>query len=96
VVTPKSNDLGADGIAVHDNGPIVVQCKRNAPDNKVGRPVVQQFKGVIEEHNAWRGYIVTTSKFTDEAVLSATLSDKVMLVDMDLLTQWHHSAPSFG
>ncbi|MGM4991847.1 restriction endonuclease [Tardiphaga sp. 841_E9_N1_2] len=95
LVTPKSNDLGADGIAVHDNGPIVVQCKRNGSENKVGRPTVQQFKGVIEEHNAWRGYIVTTSKFTEEAISSAALSEKVELVDIDMLLQWHIAAPTF-
>lgn len=95
VVTPKSNDLGADGIAVHQNGSIVVQCKRNAIDNKVGRPTIQQFKGVIEEHGAWRGYVVTTSSFTDEAVQSAKLSEKIILIDMDGLMQWHDAAPEF-
>jgi restriction system protein len=94
--TRKSNDLGADGFAIHDDGLLVVQCKRNAADNKVGRPTVQQFKGVIEEHGALRGYIVTTSTFTDEAQSSAKLSDKVVLIDMDDLVHWHHTAPTFN
>lgn len=93
--TRKSNDLGADGFAIHPDGLIVVQCKRNAPENKVGHPTIQQFKGVIEEQGALRGYIVTTSLFTDEAMESARVSRKVVLVDMDVLVGWHTDAPTF-
>ncbi|MBP1299973.1 restriction endonuclease [Bradyrhizobium elkanii] len=93
--TRKSNDYGVDGFAIHPAGLIVVQCKRNAPENRVGRPTIQQFKGVIEEHGAFRGYVVSTSGFTDEAIESAGLSEKVALVDMDVLVGWHASAPKF-
>jgi len=88
-VTKKSNDAGVDGFARHPCGLIVVQCKRYATDNRVGRPVIQQFKGVIEENEAWRGYIVTTSYFTDEAKESASKNDRVILADMDILVEWH-------
>jgi hypothetical protein len=70
-------------------------CKRNAPDNKVGAPMIQQFKGVIEEQAAIRGYFVTTSSFTDMARQSAEKSDKVILVDMDFLVGWEKTAPTF-
>ena len=93
--TRKSNDLGADGFAVHPNGLMVIQCKRNSTDNKVGRPTIQQFKGVIEEQGAFRGYVVTTAAFTEEAVESAKLSDRIELVDMDALVRWHAEAPTF-
>ena len=89
-VTQKSNDAGVDGFARHPEGLIVVQCKRNAADNPVGRPVVQQFKGVVEENGAWRGYIVTTSSFTQSAVESAASSPRLRLVDMTQLLLWHH------
>jgi restriction system protein len=75
---------------------MITQCKRNSTDNKVGRPTIQQFKGVIEEQNALRGYVVTTSTFTEEATESAELSDKLVLVDMDLLVRWHAAAPTFS
>ena len=88
-VTKKSNDAGVDGFVRHANGIVVVQCKRNAEDNRVGRPVVQQFKGVIEEQNAWRGYIVSTSTFTREAAESAGKNDRVILVDIGELIKWH-------
>lgn len=71
--TRKSNDFGVDGFAVHPDGLIVVQCKRNASENKIGRPTIQQFKGVIEKQNVYCGYVVTTATFTDEAIESAAL-----------------------
>jgi Restriction endonuclease len=94
--TRKSNDLGVDGFAIHPDGLMIVQCKRNSTDNKVGRPTIRQFKGVIEEQNALRGYIVTTSTFTEEAIESAELSNKLVLVDMDSLVRWHVTAPTFS
>jgi restriction system protein len=94
--TRKSNDFGVDGFAIHPDGLMIARCKRNSTDNKVGRPTVQQFKGVIEEQNALRGYIVTTSTFTEEAIDSAELSDKLVLVDMDSLLRWHVTAPTFS
>lgn len=93
--TRKSNDFGVDGFAVHRDGLIVVQCKRNASENKIGRPTIQQFKGVIEEQNAYRGYVVTTATFTEEATESAARSEKIALVDMDALVRWHADAPIF-
>jgi len=94
--TRKSNDFGVDGFAIHPDGLMIAQCKRNSTDNKVGRPTIQQFKGVIEEQSALRGYIVTTSTFTEEAIDSAQLSDKLVLVDMESLVRWHVTAPTFS
>lgn len=88
-VTKKSNDAGVDGFARAPKGLIVVQCKRYAQTNLVGRPYVQQFKGVIEENNACEGYLVTTSSFTKEAKESALKNEKLKLVDMDVLLDWH-------
>jgi len=94
-VTQKSNDAGADGFAKHPSGLIVVQCKHYAPSNHVGRPNVQQFKGVIEETGAWLGYVVTTSYFSAEAEESASKSDKIILADIDDLVEWHTKGFSF-
>lgn len=94
-VTQRSNDLGVDGFALHPKGLIVTQCKRNSLDNRVGRPVVQQFKGVIEEQNAFHGFIVTTSSFSEEARRSAVLSGRITLVDSGELVSWHLAAPRF-
>lgn len=88
-LTQKSNDFGVDGYIVLPDGIIIVQCKRYALDNPVGRPTVQQFKGVIEEQNALKGYIVTTSRFTQQAVESAAQSKRIVLVDGYELLRWH-------
>ncbi len=88
-VTQKSNDAGVDGFARHPEGLVVVQCKRNAMDNPIGRPVVQQFKGVVEENEAWQGYIVTTSYFTSGAIESADTNVRIRLVNIEKLIAWH-------
>jgi hypothetical protein len=93
--TRKSNDFGVDGFAIHSDGLIIVQCKRNSADNKVGRPTIQQFKGVAEEQNAYRGYFITTSAFTEDAIASAALTEKIILVGMDHLVRWHAEPPTF-
>ncbi|MCK1494444.1 restriction endonuclease [Bradyrhizobium sp. 180] len=93
--TRKSNDFGVDGFAIHPEGLMIVQCKRSSADNKVGRPTIQQFKGVIEEQNPLRGYVVTTSTFTEEAMESAQLSEKLILIDMESLVGWHAETPTF-
>ncbi len=94
-VTQRSADGGIDGFARHPEGLIVIQCKRYARDSSVGRPEIQQFWGVIEENEAWRGYFVTTSQFTAGAVKTAELSKKVVLVEMSELVRWHQSGPTF-
>ena len=91
VVTPKSRDYGMDGSALHPEGLIVVQCKRNAPDNKVGRPTLQQFKAVMSDADAYRGFMVTTSSFTSDAKTYAFNAPKMILVDMEALVEWHES-----
>ncbi len=94
-VTQKSNDNGVDGFARHPEGLIVVQCKRYGLENLVGGPAAQQFWGVVLQHEAWRGYFVTTSQFTAGAVKTAVLSKKIVLVDMNEFVRWHQSTPRF-
>lgn len=88
-LTARSNDFGVDGYVFHPDGLVVVQCKRYSLDNPVGRPEVQQFKGVIEEQRAYRGYFVTTSRFTSGAAESADKNDRLRLVDGEGLLRWH-------
>ncbi len=88
-VTRKSKDNGFDGWVDHPKGLLVVQCKRYNPTNVVGRPEIQQFKGVIEEQEAYHGYLVTTSTYSKEAQDSAELSDKLTLIDCEKVLDWH-------
>ena len=93
-VTQRSNDFGVDGYVLHPDGLIIVQCKRYAIENSVGRPEIQQFKGVIEEQQALKGYFVTTSRFTREARDSAAKSNRLILVDGEELLKWHKAGRS--
>jgi restriction system protein len=49
---------------------VIVQCKRYAPDKKVGEPTVKQLCAVVDvdDQKATRGLIVTTSTFTSVAL----------------------------
>lgn len=93
-VTKRSNDHGVDGFAKHPNGLIIVQCKHYTA-NPVGGSVVRELKGTVEENEAWRGYIVTTSYFTRGAKESADKSNKIILSDMNDLKKWHSGSFSF-
>jgi hypothetical protein len=93
--TQKSNDGGFDGFARHPDGLILVQCKRYAADNKVGVEAILQFKGVLEENEAFRGYFVTTSQYTANALKSAEKSAKLVLIEMNELIRWHKASPTF-
>jgi restriction system protein len=76
-------------------GLVVVQCKRYAPENKVGLPAILNFKGAMLDHKAWRGYFVTTSTFTTGARESAKMSPNLFLVDIDDLIRWQSEPPDF-
>lgn len=88
-VTPAGADAGIDGVAKDGQRVILVQCKRYALGNSVGRPAIQQFKGVIEENAAALGVFVTTSDFTAQARESAAKNDRLILVDRERLMRWH-------
>lgn len=83
-----------DGYAAHPEGFIVVQCKRYATDYKVGRPALQQFASVIRDQGAWRGYVVTTSSFTADAIAYAETAG-IALVDLAGLVRWTRDGLTF-
>lgn len=87
--TPAGGDAGIDGVAKDGERLILVQCKRYAPEHRVGRPAIQQLKGVIEENGADLGVLVTSSGFTTQARESAAKSDRLLLADRERLTRWH-------
>ena len=78
-LTPETRDGGVDIVAVKKTGFAgntlhLVECKRYLPDNKVGIGVVQRMLGVVEQHQATQGIIVTTSSFSRDAKLCAQSS----------------------
>lgn len=71
-LTPETRDGGIDIVAVQKDGfggsiLNLVECKRYLPENKVGIGVVQRMFGVVEQHRATQGIIVTTSSFSRDA-----------------------------
>lgn len=75
-LTPETRDGGVDIVAVRKNGfggstLHLVECKRYLPENKVGIGIVQRMLGVVEQHRATQGVIVTTSSFSHDAEVCA-------------------------
>ncbi|GGZ15880.1 restriction endonuclease [Streptomyces nitrosporeus] len=88
-VVGGAGDLGADVLAVAPDGRrIVVQCKRYAPDNKVGSQDLQRFGGTCYAvHGADTALAVTTSTFTEPALEYAERCG-IVCVDLEGLTAW--------
>lgn len=70
LMTKTSGDGGIDGI-IHEDAlgldAVYIQAKRYAADNRVGRPMIQQFVGSLTGEGAVKGVFVTTSDFSKEA-----------------------------
>jgi Holliday junction resolvasome RuvABC ATP-dependent DNA helicase subunit len=70
-MTRTTGDGGIDIIAVLDKpivgGRYLFQCKRFAPENLVGAPMVRDFYGAVTADRAVKGIFVTTSDFTVQA-----------------------------
>jgi restriction system protein len=80
--TPYTGDEGRDLIIHLPNGGLsIVECKHQ-PKSSVGRPVVQKLHSAVISSKAERGILVTTGRFTNEAVEhAAKLSPPIELVD---------------
>lgn len=71
ITTQASNDGGIDGIINEDVlglDKIGIQAKRYAPDNVIGRPLLQSFAGALFGNGLNKGVFITTSSFTKGAV----------------------------
>mgnify|MGYP000725358079 CR=1 FL=1 len=88
-VTQLSNDKGIDVTATDGTEEIVIQAKRNAPKNNVGRPTIQKTEGARVQVGADRAVVVTTSDFTTGARdAERDLGGSMELVDgRELLTR---------
>lgn len=88
----KSGDEGIDGVISEDRlglDMIYVQAKRYALENKVGRPLVQEFCGALMGKKAKKGIFITTSFYTREAEEYAkNIDSKIILINGDQLAQY--------
>lgn len=85
-IMPYVGDMGRDLIIHTSQGTkIVVECKHH-PHGTIGRPVVQKLHSAVVTENAIRGILVTTGKFSAEAIAHAKqISPQIELVDMNML-----------
>lgn len=85
----QAGDGGIDGIIKEDKlGLDVVYIQAKRWDGPVGRPVVQGFSGSLDGHRARKGVLITTSRFTDDAIQYVDRIDKkIVLVDGEELAQ---------
>ena len=89
-VTQKTRDGGKDIIATCVQGGITYtsyfQCKQqNAP---VGVSVVRELYGVLERDGIDKGIIVTSSRFTRDAIYEAQqLKGRIVLIDFEKLKE---------
>lgn len=93
-LTPETRDGGIDIIAVRKDsltgdGLHLIECKRYIPGNTVGIGVVQRLLGVVEQHKATKGIIVTTSTFTRDALEVAQIArHRLALNEYSKVAEW--------
>jgi len=90
-VSQGSNDMGVDVVAKKSDGLMeqkaVIQAKRYADGNKVGRPKIQQYHALKQQDaDADAAVVVTTSEFTRGAEEWAE-EHNVKLIDGDQLVE---------
>lgn len=86
----KSGDGGIDGIIKEDRlGLDVVYIQAKRWENPVGRPIVQAFAGSLDGERARKGVLITTSRFTPDAVRYVDRIEKrIVLIDGERLANY--------
>ncbi|MBF2761701.1 MAG: restriction endonuclease [Ectothiorhodospiraceae bacterium AqS1] len=78
-----SGDGGVDGVIHQDLlgiDKIYLQAKRYALDKKIAGNKIREFSGALEQKQVKRGVFVTTSSFTDDALVTAK-NLNIILID---------------
>jgi len=87
----RSGDGGIDGVIDQDAlglDRVYIQAKRYADGNNVGPGAIRDFFGSLDRFKASKGLFVTTSSFTSEAVETAQmLSKRIVLINSETLTK---------
>lgn len=89
-VTPKTRDGGKDIVAEFENAGIkyttYIECKHWTQDRPVGVGVVRELAGVINLDRKDKGVIVTSSRFTIDALREAErFGNRIQLLEFDEL-----------
>lgn len=85
----RSADVGIDGIINEDRlglDRVYIQAKRWA--DTFGRPAVQTFAGSLEGNRARKGVLITTSRFSQDAIhYTERIEKRIVLIDGERLAQ---------
>jgi restriction system protein len=86
----RSGDGGVDGIIKEDKlGLDVVYVQAKRWDGPVGSPTVQAFAGSLEGHKARKGVLITTSRFSEDAIRYVGMIEKrIVLIDGPQLVKY--------
>jgi hypothetical protein len=84
--TPYSNDGGKDAIAEKNGEKILIECKRYAANNSIGRRDLQILVAAMHDEGAGRGIYVNTGIFTATAKKYAE-KNEILLYDRNTLPQ---------
>lgn len=84
--TKKTGDGGKDIIMFDEDVPIYVEVK-HWKKNGVGRPIIQKLIGAMAADKIKRGYFVTSSYFTKEAILEAGKVGVILINGNELIRQ---------
>lgn len=92
-LTKSTRDGGYDIFAKVKNDfsefTILAECKKYSPNNKVGVEIVRGLYGIVEEHKANQGIIITSSFFTKEAQQTQLrIGNRMALKDYNDLVEW--------
>lgn len=91
-VTQRTRDGGRDVIATCEIGGVTYttyfECKRQGPTSPVTVEIVRSLYGVMERDRIDKGVIVTSSRFTQDAVKEAKrFNGRIQLIDFERLQQ---------
>jgi restriction system protein len=92
-LTKRTRDGGYDILGQYKSGPaellFLAECKRYAPDNKVGVEVIRGLYGVTEVHSANFGLVITSSSFTKDAKEEKVrIGPRIQLKEYDDVRSW--------
>ncbi len=85
----QSGDEGVDGIIKEDKlGLDIVYIQAKRWEGPVGRPTVQSFSGSLDGQRAKKGVLITTSRFSQEALDYVPGEKKIVLINGEQLAQF--------
>lgn len=86
-VTNATKDGGKDIIAFDGDEPIYVEVKHWK--SNVGRPAIQKLEGAMSGDRIKRGYFITSSGFTRDAIEYAAKTNITLIDGNELIRQMH-------